>query len=363
MIYGYENYKVYEIRNVNLSEKSEGFHIQYPIIREFLEYENKDSLEYIPKFPRQKFIFNYKNSTINILSSASLRLEGTPDVTDKSLLYFIDNSKYPFSWRNRFGTAVPSKSKADYIVLPNEVDLFINTGRSVFINDARKTILILYWPDVSSAHIGQTFMEWLDSLDGRIRERILFYDKDITMIADSMKEVKCSYIGDMLWIDKKDSWLYDVLQEENENFITERELLELSAKEENDFTLQMVDEVLEDLREGNYDKKVKSLKRVADMNFFRYPSVAKYILKRELKPPFGMALLGEEMTYMYYYLTSIMAPFKTVTGYEYDLVKVLYERHIRNRIESLLYEESKYTNLKVNCNFNIDVIGRDTIEN
>ena len=168
-----------------------------------------------------------------------------------------------------------------------------------------------------------------------------------------MANSMCVFVGKLFAYRQKDQWFFDVLDGVYPRVTQESTLLQLLGGEEEKFTPDFVEGLIELLNSKDHDSVHQGMRVLANMDYAHYPSVTKYILGRTEQnwgkhKPFNSAV-----RFMLNSLGRYYKPFTSVTPEEFSIAHDILIAIIKDEINQCISSIRAGTNLMVDIDYSL----------
>lgn len=247
-------------------------------------------------------------------------------------------------------------AKADTVVIPDNTPPIYSYDVALFLNTTRHTISILRDLDKSVVQpvVGQSFDEWHELAKSAVNRESLNYPSNQEAVRQIASSV-CIFVGELFAYRQKDQWLFDVFDGIYPKITQEGTLLQLLGSEEERFTPDFVEGLIELLNSKDRDSVHQGMRVLANMDYTHYPSVTKYILQRtksnwDKHKPYNSAV-----KFMLNSLGQYHNSFTDVTPEEFFIAHDILVAITRDEINQHISRIRANTNLIVDIDYSLEL--------
>lgn len=251
-------------------------------------------------------------------------------------------------------------AKADVVVVPEFSAIDYKGNIAVFANDETKEL----WAMVDATEllaplsVGMTFDE-MDTDNSRFINNVSFNADENKMWVEKAKDSKCVYIGPLLIYNKRQQYMFDIIDGIYPKIVFEQELLNQLGGEDEMFTPEIVSSLIELLSSKDKDSVHQGMRTLASMDYAHYPSITKYILNQTSSSwsqhkPFNSAVkfMMDSLNYGTY---GFYEPFTDVSAEEFSIARAIFENIFRSEIQSTYDSLQRRTNIKIDFGFDVEL--------
>ena len=334
-----------------------------PVPKKIINSLNKESS------PTEKININHLLNTVD-------------NFTFNDKVYFHPNCTIPRAKVTQKYTRVLKPEKADVCVVP-ELKRELNTENiSIFINKSKCRIFILinqsYWNNnkiskhtsdkCSNFPLESSILDINPYLKDSFIKNSAYYgyrDTSPYINTEEWEDFLGSillYYGPILSLDKKETWIADLLYNNLHDVITEDRILDTLGDSTNKFTKETYDSFKEMLNSSDNSVIALGLKAIAEMDYKTYHNTVVHLLYSNSKWFYNgiKQNSGSSVKYMLNYLglwRNVLDKYtKTITQEDFDLMQEVAVSTFKEKVEDLKKSfklEFPFTNLELSYQFKI----------
>lgn len=246
-------------------------------------------------------------------------------------------------------------TKADVVVVPKVTLPDTYKGAIVFVDERSRTLYILAHSNNVPVKpvIGQPFGEWHELCKGHISSKSLSNQKNRELVQKAFDAV-CIFNGTIFAYKAKHQFIFDIIDGLYPRIVCEDALLQLLGSEEERFSPDIVESLVELLNSKDKESVHQGLRVLASMDYAHYPSITKYILKMTKSNWSCHKPFNSSVKFMMSALGSIYYPFEGVTADEFLMARDIFNKIIEMEVSGCLADLQRQTNLKIDAKIDID---------
>lgn len=244
-------------------------------------------------------------------------------------------------------------SKADVVVLPDMVSVK-KAKMAIFKDDEKKILYLLNSYYITSPSIGDTFEEFYKTESANVDEDIKNIEQNKKFVEEASAS-KCFFVGSLIGVKKKHTCLFHLLNGEYTKVIRESQLQKLMESEDADFTMDIVESLIDTLCSSDYTTALQGLRTMAALNYSSYSNVARYILN---KCNVDSRLINDStnaVKFMIKQLSPIRDYYKNITPKELPILEQLFREKITRRIKDTLSVSIGCSDISINFEYSFSL--------
>lgn len=351
MMYGYEDYAIqwlnpsyFSTNNAWSCYLSKGEPYRVDSLTRLRMADDSETNEWLNGYNRSNSFFGLPS----IAPKTCVPVDGATLFFDKACT--IPRIKCEGKWRRTIKV-----TKADVVVVPKVTFLNSYSGTTIFADEKSKTLYILAYSSNIPVKpiIGQPFGEWHELCKSSISYKNLSNQENRELVQKAFDAV-CIFKGTMFTYKAKHQFIFDIIDGLYPRIVCEDTLLQLLGSEEERFTPEFVESLIELLNSKDKESVHQGLRVLSSMDYTHYPSIAKYILKMTegnwgKHRPFNSAV-----KFMMNSLGSWYSPFSNVTPDEFLIAHDIFNKIIETEVNNCLVALQHQTNLVIKTKIDID---------
>lgn len=246
-------------------------------------------------------------------------------------------------------------TKADVVVVPRIGSPESYDDVTVFADDSNKILYVLAFnrePPIKPI-IGQSFGEWHELCKSNINSSSLNKVENRQAVQKAFNAV-CIFHGTLFAYKAKHQFIFDIIDGLYPRIVCEDSLLQLLGSEEERFTPDVVESLVELLNSKDKESVHQGLRVLASMDYAHYPSITKYILKMTQNNWSQHRPFNSAVKFMMSSLGSPYCPFEHVTVDEFLMARDIFNKIIELEVNGCLAGLQRQTNLVIEAKVNID---------
>lgn len=255
-------------------------------------------------------------------------------------------------------------TKADVIVVPKVTSLDTYEGTTIFVDEKSRALYIFAYGSHIPVKpiIGQPFGEWHELCKGYIGYKNLSNQQNRELVQKAFDAV-CIFNGTIFAYKAKHQFIFDIIDGLYPRIVCEDALLQLLGSEEERFTPEFVESLIELLNSKDKESVHQGLRVMSSMDYAHYPSIAKYILKMTENSWSKHRPFNSAVKFMMNSLGSLYNPFESVTPNEFLIARDIFNKIIEKEVNDCLAAFQCRTNLVIEARIDIDTaLPRNTSE-
>lgn len=269
-------------------------------------------------------------------------------------LYIDDSCTLPKNSLGRNFKKVRNPDKADIIVFGTPQGFSTTSQTFVFKNkDIDEVFFVIGTGDLLAPNIGESFFEWIDRGNNPFikRDKQRYFSKDYEKLSNSY----CENIGTIICFNKNQLFIKGIIEGKYSSIYYDHFLNHDTVTAEQSFNLDTMNLFIEQLRSRDNDVALMTLKTLASMNYYDYPTVVKYILIKSNASNIPKSKLPSNIKAMFKYLDTILfyRLYENVQPKEKEICKQIIEKEWMDQIKDMLIQRKKSTNLEFSYDFKL----------